>query len=710
MQTHSPLERLASVVGILPQYIDQTGTETRFTSDRTRVAILRAMGIEAESAEQAHEELEKLENREWQQVLAPVRVVRIDADDVDLLTFRVKEGSGGPAEWWVEVIPESGEPIHRGGVAQPEWDGSFAIRLGAGIAEGYHTVRVTSRRDGEERSGEQSLIVVPARCPSVQEVTGRDRVFGLTANLYTVRSETNWGVGEITDLARLLRWTANAGGSFVGVNPLHALRNQGMDVSPYSPVSRIYRNPIYLDIAAVPELRHAPEARDMVASPPFREEIGSLRASGRVEYERISRLKRQVLEVLHRQFRSTSERAGGGRGADYREFLEREGEPLELFATFEALVDQHGAGDWRQWPEEFRDPRGDAVARFQLENEEAIGFHTWIQFELDRQLAEAARAAADAGMSIGLYQDLAIGASPSGADVWANPGLFLTGIDIGAPPDDYSATGQNWGLPPLDPHRLREDRYRYWIQLVRASFRNGGALRIDHVLGLFRQFWIPHGLEGADGAYVRFPADDLLGILALEARRHGAVVVGEDLGTVPPEVPPTLHQRGILSSRVFYFERQGDSFRPASEYEPRSLATANTHDMPTLAGFWNGRDIEVKREVGMIDSDEETADQLRSREGERQAVLRRLAEDGVLEGSAEADGAQLRGAIHGFLCRSPAEMVGLNLDDLVGEVEPVNLPGVSPERFSAWTRKLSLSLEELELDPDVRIALRCDGR
>jgi 4-alpha-glucanotransferase len=284
-------------------------------------------------------------------------------------------------------------------------------------------------------------------------------------------------------------------------------------------------------------------------------------------------------------------------------------------------------------------------------------------------------------------------------------------VSIGAPPDEYSAEGQNWGLPPVDPWALRDDAYRYWIRLVRASLRHGGALRIDHAMGLFQQFWIPEGKQGADGAYVRFPSEDLLGILALEAHRHGAVVVGEDLGTVPPEVPPALRRWGVLSSRVLYFEREGDRFREGAAYEPMSLATANTHDMPTIAGFWRGRDIELKREVGMIESDGDAEEQGRARARERKALLERLAADGVLPDASDPEsGAELRGAVHAFLCRTPAALVGFSLDDVVGEVEPVNLPGVTPERFSSWTRKLSVPIEALSSDPAVRATLRCDAR
>ncbi|HEX2189227.1 MAG TPA: 4-alpha-glucanotransferase, partial [Longimicrobiaceae bacterium] len=634
----------------------------------------------------------------------PVHVARAGAPEAAAAVMRAPEGAGA-VEWSLELVPERGEPRRLAGEGRAERDGTLTVALPP-LLEGYHTLRATLRAGGAERSGEQSRVVAPQACPSVAEVAGRERVWGVIANLYTLRSAGNWGVGDLSDLGRLAEWTAEAGGAFVGVNPLHALRNRGAEVSPYSPVSRVFRNPVYLDVAAVPEAREAEEARRLLDAPELRAEREALRATGRVEYERVMALKRRVLEAAYRAFAASG---GGPRAEAFRRYREEQGEPLALFATWEALADHFGHGGWREWPEPFRDPRSAAVAELRRERAAEVGFHAWLQWELDRQLGEAARRGERAGLAVGLYQDLAIGASPSGADVWAHPELFLDGVSIGAPPDEYSAAGQDWGLPPLDPRALREDAYRYWVALVRASLRHGGALRIDHAIGLFRQFWIPRGMEGRQGAYVRFPVGDLLGILALEARRHGALVVGEDLGTVPPEVPPVLRRWGVLSSRVFYFEREGDAFRPAAEYEPMALATANTHDMPTLAGFWRGRDVEVRREVGIIETDREAGEQRRAREGERRAVLERLAAEGVLPDARQPEsGAELRGAVHAFLCSTPSAMVGVNLDDLVGEVEPVNVPGVPPERFSAWTRKLSTPLEALPDDPEVRAALRCD--
>ena len=714
----SPLRQLADRVGIIPEYLDQTGTETRVTSDDTRVALLRVMGIDASGDAEARRVLEELEAEEEGQLVPPVSVVPQRAIErgggVRHVVVRRPGGAVGAVEWSVELRGEQGEVQRAEGRLRASRAQKLRLALPSAAEPGYHHLRVTLTTSGQTWMGDQSLIVVPRSCPRARDVLGGRRVFGVVANLYTVRSARNWGAGDLTDLSELLAWASESGAEFVGVNPLHALRNRGGDVSPYSPVSRLFRNPLYLDVEAVPELSRSPLARELMASDEFRAELERLRAGDRVQYERVMALKRPVLRALHSAFITMDRGRASERDRGCAQYMEVQGQSLSDFATFLALEDhleRHGLsdGNWRKWPEEYRDPRSRAVARFRGEYHQEIDFYCYLQYELDCQLALTARRARESGATIGLYQDLAVGTSPNGADTWMFPELFAQGASVGAPPDEYSASGQNWGLPPMDPRALARDRYSYWITLVRSSLRHAGALRIDHVMGLFRQFWIPEGKSGEDGAYIRFPSDDLLGILALESSRSGALIVGEDLGTVPEDVPPALRKWGILSSKVLYFERQrGDGFKPASRYEAQSLATANTHDMPTLEGFLRGRDIELKREVGLIDSDAKAAEQREKRDRERRALLARLKAASVLpRGVDQLEGAVLRGAVHEFLCRTPAVLVGLSLDDLTGEVEPVNLPGVGPEKFSSWTRRLSLPLESFRTDEGVATALRC---
>jgi 4-alpha-glucanotransferase len=412
--------------------------------------------------------------------------------------------------------------------------------------------------------------------------------------------------------------------------------------------------------------------------------------------------------ILHRAFGALHRGRGTPRDRAYQEYRAREGEPLLDFATFCALEESQVGSDglhapWPTWPASLRHPRSVAVSAFRAKHAEQVEFHAWVQFELDRQLALAAGAAREAGMELGVYQDLAIGLAPDAADPWCFPGLFAPGVSVGAPPDDYAPRGQDWGLPPLDPIRLRADRYRYYVRLLRAAFAHAGALRIDHVMGLFRLFWIPEGGPTAAGAYVRYPADDLLGILALESRRAHALVVGEDLGTVPDEIPRALESWGILSSRVLLFEREpGGAFRPAASYTPRAMVTANTHDLPTLAAFSDASDLTLRRRLGLLADGDALAVARAEQHADRVALEERLRAEGLLAaGVGEPDFSELRAAVDAFLCRTPAVLAGLSLDDLAGEREPVNVPGVPLEQFPSWSRRMRRSLEELAQEPAV---------
>ena len=462
----------------------------------------------------------------------------------------------------------------------------------------------------------------------------------------------------------------------------------------------------------VPELALAPAVRERLAAPELAAQIEALRESPKVAYEQVMAVKGIALDALHQVFVERVRGSGSERDREYGRYVAAHEPQLTRFALWMAIGERQRSFDWRTWPVGLRDYTTEATQAAARELAPRVDFHRWLQFETDRQLDAAAARAREAGMRIGLYQDLAIGVSPAGADAWMFPELIVHGVSIGAPPDPYAAEGQNWGLPPLDPRALRRGGYRYFVECVRSAFGQAGALRIDHVMGLFRLFWIPEGRPGTAGAYVRYPARDLLGILALESARHHALVVGEDLGTVPRGVPEALERWAVLSSKVLLFERdRRGQFKPARSYPSLALATANTHDLPTITGFWEERDIDLRSQVGLISGDDAVARARRERSAERTALVERLAAEGILP-SAKAPPmpAELRGAVHAFLCRTPSRLVGLALDDLAGELDPVNVPGVGPEKHSSWTRKMRQPLEVIMASDDVRAALRCDGR
>jgi 4-alpha-glucanotransferase len=692
------LARLARRLGILPRYTDTSGV-VRVTSERTAIALSAALGHDAET-EAAADASDRALAGAARRVVPATRVAT--ARDARRIPVQLPPAmrAAGRVEWTLEVHDEAGTRTTARGRLHAG-DSRAHVTVPRAPADGYHRLRLALEAKGTASIDvDQSLIVVPPHCPLPERVLGRRGVFGLLANLYAVESGRNWGAGDLTDLGALVDFAGEIGAAFVGVNPLHALRNGRREISPYSPVSRLYRNALYLDVAAVPELAETPAA------------TRRLRAGTHVDYAGVMALKTPLLAALHRTFVARHRDRDTARGRAYRRYLRAEGSALVDFATYVALEEHLAATagrDWRRWRREYRDARSPAVAAFRRSHADAIDRVMWTQFELDRQLATVAARAERNGLPLGVYQDVALGTTARGSDPWSFPELFvLDGTSLGAPPDGLAPAGQNWGLPPLDPHALRADGYRYWIRLLRSAFGHAGALRIDHVMGLFRQFWIPPRRPGSEGAYVRFPADDLLGILALESTRAGALVIGEDLGTVPPGLPARLRHAGILSTRVLLFERgRRGAFRPAASYPRQALVGANTHDIVPLAGWTAVRDLGLRRRHGQIRSDAELAAARRERRGAVAALADLLIRAGLWPVDAPADGSdpRFRGAVHAFLCRTPSVLVGIALDDLIGTPEPVNLPGVDLDRYPSWSRRPGLAVEALARDPRVASAL-----
>lgn len=534
-----------------------------------------------------------------------------------------------------------------------------------------------------ERCVESPPPATLARCVDHRERLGDRRGFGLWANLYAVRGDRGLGVGNITDLRALVELAASAGASFVGISPLHAHRNRHPDVSPYCGLSRIFRNPIYVDVEAVPEFSRCPSARAQLDAESAR--VVALRASDELDYAAIADLHHRLMGELYDALVAS----GGERMAQLEEFRARRDGLVNDYGVFLALTEQLGV-DWRSWPADLRDPRSSAVRDFADQHAVDVGRHVFAQFELERQLSVVTADVSRLGVEIGLYQDLALGSSPDGFDAWAFPGMFVQGVSLGAPPDAYSSHGQDWAIPPVDPRRIADDDYRYWRLVLRSAMEHSGALRVDHAMGLTRQFWVPHGATPSAGCYVRYPLRPLLQVLGEESRRHDCIVVAEDLGTVPVGFDADLADAQALSSRVLLFERDPDGqFQEASRYSDRALVTANTHDHPTLAAWAGARDIELRRQLGLIETD----DQLSAAREERAADVRWLGERLGL--AADASVAALTAAAYEFLARTPCPLVGVSLDDLAGETDPVNIPGVSPDRYPSWTRRMTTSLAEV---------------
>ncbi|WP_411148425.1 4-alpha-glucanotransferase [Streptomyces sp. A30] len=572
------------------------------------------------------------------------------------------------------------------------------------LPPGVHRVTATAPDD---RTARAHLIVAPPRLPAPP-----GRSYGLLVQLYSLLSRHSWGMGDLGDLGDLTAWAGRAlGAGFVQVNPLHAaVPGAPTDPSPYRPSSRRFPDPVHLRVADIPEYAQVTDRERLRG---LLERAERLRASvlekgALIDRDAVWELKREALELVREV------PLGPGRRAAYVDYLAEQGEALEDHATWCALAEVHGS-DWHGWPAGLRDPRSADTARARGELMDRVDFHTYLAWLTDTQLTAAQRAAREAGMPVGVVHDLAVGVHPEGADTWAQQEYFAAGMSVGAPPDAFNARGQDWGLPPWRPDRLAESGYEPFRSLLRALFRYAGALRIDHVMGLFRLWWVPLGEPPTEGTYVRYDAEAMLAVLLLEASRAGAVVIGEDLGTVEPGVRETLRERGVLGTSVLWFERDWDGDGrplPPDHWRADCLATATTHDLPPTASRLTGEHVELRDHLGLLTRplDEERAE-ASADTAEWLALLARL---GLLQGTGggidpSSEGAEIQ-AVHRYLLHTPARMVGIWLPDTVGDRRPQNLPGTW-DQYPNWrlpiadTEGRPVTLEELAGSPRLHALL-----
>jgi len=552
------------------------------------------------------------------------------------------------------IVTRPGRALGLGRVHVTCEDGTahtVAGRLPEDFPLGYHRLRTA---DGVERR----LIVSPGRCwlPARQS-------WGWAVQLYAARSGASWGIGDLGDLRTLCAWTQRHGGGFVLVNPLHAVApTTPQEASPYLPATRRFRNPLYLRVEDVPGFDEA----DVDTG-----EVRRVAAEPLVDRDAVWAVKRPALEAAYRRT---------GDDEAFTTWREQQGAPLEEFATWSALAEQHGP-DWHAWPAALRRPDSAAVQAFRTDHAERIGFHAWLQWQLDAQLRTASG-------DLTVLQDLPIGVSGGGADSWSWQDVLAPCVTVGAPPDALNSLGQDWGSPPLVPWRLRAADYEPFIQSVRATIAGAGGLRIDHVMGLFRLWWIPEGAGATEGAYVRYPSDDLLDIVALESHRARAVVVGEDLGTVEPGVPEALAERGILSYKVLWFEEDDPSAWPVG-----ALATVTTHDLPTVAGLWTGSDAEEQAIATGIPAEDVQAG--------RRDLLGKLTRDGLTGGATPAEAVA---AAYRQLARADCLLLQLSLEDALLEERRPNIPGTVAR--DNWRIPLPVPVDELEDAPDAARLVR----
>ena len=721
------LAELAAAHGVAAYFHDWRGGEKQVSAPAV-VSVLAALGVDASTPEAASDALARVYGRRWHEMLPAYLIVRgattarvaVHVPHGDAVTVDLEIEGGGRISLeqlmiWVDPREVDGELV-----------GEATFEIPDDVPLGYHHLHAQSG----QRTAQAQLIVVPDR---LDVPPGRH--WGFMLQLYAVRSEASWGMGDLRDLSDLVAWSGrDLGADFVLVNPLHAAGPIApMEPSPYYPSSRRFVNPIYLRVDDVPEVGLlAPDDVDAIARVLRDRNV----VDEDLDRDAVWSAKRQILERAFAA-RNDANPSDGAPRNQFDEFVATEGDALRDFATWSALVERHGAAQ-REWAEGLRDPRSAQVATFREVEAELVEFHAWLQFLCNEQLTEVQRAAHAAGMSIGVMNDLAVGVSGEGADAWAFQSALAHGVVLGAPADMYNQQGQSWNLPPWRPDALAAAEFAPFRDLVRASLRHGGGLRIDHIIGLFRQWWVPEGASPADGTYVRFDHEAMVGIVMLEASRAGAILIGEDLGNVEPWVRDYLRARGVYGTSILWFEHD-DAGRPhpPEMWRELCLASVTTHDLPPTAGYLTGEHVELRHELGLLERpvDEERAGDEAARLGWLHVLdamglldadimpsITKVAEPGTVSPRRDNFRARLEPhvdriveALHAYLAATPARLIGIYLPDVIGDRRPINQPGTI-DQYPNWrvpmadVKERPVLLEELMASPvAVRLARLVNG-
>jgi 4-alpha-glucanotransferase len=606
------------------------------------------------------------------------------------------EGSG--AFSWL-LTTETGQ-LYKGDAT-----GGKNLNLPAKLPEGYHTLTLTQ----DDQRWHCRVIVAPRRCYEPQALLEGKKLWGACVQLYTLRSASNWGIGDFGDLKAMLADVGERGGAFIGLNPIHALYPANPEsASPYSPSSRRWLNVIYIDVNALDDFKNSKEAQAWWALSTTQQTLKQARDAEWVDYATVTALKMAALRMAWKSF---SQRDDAQMSA-FRQFVTAEGESLYWQAAFDALHAYQVKEDemrwgWPVWPEAYQSVSSPQVKAFCEQHADEVEFYLWLQWLAYTQFAACWQVSQGYKMPIGLYRDLAVGVAEGGAETWCDRELYCLKASVGAPPDILGPLGQNWGLPPMDPHVIVARAYEPFIELLRANMQNCGALRIDHVMSVLRLWWIPYGETADHGAYVHYPVDDLLAILALESRRHNCMVIGEDLGTVPVEIVSKLRDSGVYSYKVLYFENDHEkNFRAPKAYPQQSMAVATTHDLPTLRGWWESGDLTLGKTLGLYPDEDVLRGLYQDRELSKQGLLDALHKHGCLPKRAGHKASlmtmtpTLNRGMQRYIADSSSALLGLQPEDWLDMAGPVNIPGTSYQ-YKNWRRKLSTSLEAMFADAGV---------
>ncbi len=709
------LKAASDSAGIETGYTDLSGN-VHSTDPATALKILEAKGLRIDPS--------RLDTRLQVEVFAedelPERLIVKPAETIELSR---DEKAQGDVTLHVKNHPEfDGEyrfDTEEAVLAIDEKTGfsTFSIPFPADLPIGDHEIDVAISLSGRFIPVSMRLIMCPACTYMPTEMVDGRKVAGVQIALYGVRSHSNWGCGDLGDLRKLVDWAADdLKVDVIGLNPLHALGNERpFNSSPYNPSSRFFRNFIYLHVPAIPDFKISNKAASLLEAPATKRKIQALRDDEHVNYEQVAALKLEILREVFRAFMENQGQShfGAGRWSSFQSYIQKEGVYLRRYATFCAL-EEHFKNNpprpktWQEWPKPFQNPLSPEVATFQRNNEEAILFWKYLQWQLDEQLKQVQAYAKSKGMLLGLYHDEALAVDRNGADFWAWREFFHDGFRVGAPPDDFAPDGQDWGFPPPDSQRIRAAAYEPFLRKLYTSCDHGGALRIDHVMQLSHLFWIPQDGQPKNGVYVEEREADLLNLVALVSGQSKILIIGEDLGTVPPVFRKNLMAKGIFSYRLFYFERDmAENQNPYKDYPEAALVAISTHDLPTFAGFWMFKDVDVRMKTGQLDADRE-AKFREDRTRHKAKIIERLVRDGVLP-DATAHAAwetpfptdDLHRAVLAFTLKTPAKLVVINQEDLFLDTRQQNLPGTTWENPN-WVTKMKFTVEDLTTNEEAK--------
>lgn len=718
MANYELSSKVAHLRKISRSFIDYLGNEAEVPFQNIEL-ILRAMGYNLDDEAQLGHDAQALDTHQWRVLLEPITVLSPLRDYWGVNLYVTTQELWQAGSW--AITTESGDTLN--GTFNLDflsqtgdyWMGETQhvrrmLPLPKDLPLGYHRIEVTIG----ERQMSAPLICTPKTSYHNAPMTRGDKTWGTAIQLYTLRSDRNWGMGDFSDLAQLIRDMAAQGADVIGLNPIHALYPISPEhCSPYSPSNRSFLNVLYTDVTAVPEFQESPALKRKVGTKTFAARVEQLRASEDVHYPGVSALKFEFFETLYAVFRKRHLNKDTERDRAFKAFVEEQGEPLYNQALFDALLAHFKAQDinawgWPVWPEAYRDHKSPEVMQFAQDNPDAIHYWMYLQFIADEQLQTIHQLCQELGMKIGLYRDLAVGADRGGAEVWGNMASFCLDAAVGAPPDALGPNGQNWGLPPLDPVKLKHEGYETFITLLRNNMRGCGALRIDHALGLLRLWWCPPGKSAAYGAYVYNDLFDMLGILNLESQRNHCMVIAEDLGTVPEEVTRYFPEAELYSNKVFYFEIGEQGCTEPQDYAEKALAIVCNHDMPTVVAYWNKSDLDLRRQLNMFASDDDYFSECAAREKAKRLILEALKRHGRLPDGISTNPDDLKEmtqplcfAIHEQLSASRSQIIAVQLEDMMLINKPVNIPGTSDE-YPNWRRKLNESSETLFNRSDIQ--------